>query len=73
MIIKIKNPEELLSQTNARIKLLNEKLQEAKDEDDTVAVDTLKSAIEHLKQIKRAIKADAEIYLDDDDRFVLGV
>lgn len=73
MIIKIRNPEELLSQTNSRIKILNEKLEEAKEEDDTVAAETLKNAIEHLKQIKRAIKAGAEIYLDDDDRFVLGM
>ena len=73
MIIKYSDNLELEKQANARIRVLREKLSEAKLENDEVAEDTLNNAINHLKAIKKFAKEGREIFLDDDDLFVLGL
>lgn len=73
MIIRYSDNLELEKHATARIKILNEKLKEAKEENDNVAAETIGSAVNHLKAIKKFAKEGREIFLDDDDLFVLGL
>lgn len=72
MLIKFVDKSSLVSVISDRVKVLNEKLKEAREEDDTVIVDTLRGVVEHLKRMKKLAKEDVEIYLDDDDLLDLG-
>lgn len=73
MLIKVLDHDQIIVLANARIKVLEHKLQEALEEKDIVSSDSLKGAIEQAKSIRKAAKAEFEIFLDEDDRFVLGL
>ena len=73
MLIKVLDHEQIINLANSRIKVLEQKLQEAQEEKDIVSSEAIKNAIDHIKTIRKAAKAEFEIFLDEDDRFVLGL
>lgn len=73
MLIKTNNKEDLVELAAERIKVLKAKLEESRDNEDSVASRMIKDAIEQIQKIKNMAKQDFEIFLDEDDRFVLGL